>query len=140
MKKIINKTKAKLKNKKILNVLIVSVLSILLIGGWLYFNKTDTPQEEQLITYSTDQPDESKANADNYNWNGAPDEPKKIRISKIGVDAYVQKSGVDQDNRVAVPNNVHLTSWFADSQKPGQNGLSIISGHVSGRTTHRRCV
>jgi LPXTG-site transpeptidase (sortase) family protein len=93
------------------------------------------PKAEPVITYSTNEPDESKENADNYNWRGSPDEPKKIRITKINVDAYVQKAGVDQNKQVAVPNNVHLAGWFADSQKPGQNGLSIVAGHVTGRTT-----
>lgn len=116
----------------------VAVLIIVLVLAGvimlLVWNGQESPATEPVITDSINTPDESKPNADNYNWRGAPDEPKKIRISKIGVDAFVQKSGVDQENKIAVPNNVHLASWFTDSQKPGHNGLSIISGHVSGRT------
>lgn len=93
------------------------------------------PNKEGVITYSTDSPDESKANADNYNWKGADNDPKKIRIAKFGVDAFIQKAGVDQNNQVAVPNNVHLASWFVQTQRPGQKGLSVIDGHVSGKTT-----
>lgn len=119
--------------KKLL--IVVSIILVIISVAAIMPNNKQTAEGEPLITTSTNNPDESKPNADNYNWQGAPDEPKKIRISKISVDAYVQKSGVDQDNRIAVPNNVHLASWFADSQKPGQNGLSIIAGHVSGRTT-----
>lgn len=96
--------------------------------------KTSTPPE--TITHSTDTPDENKANAENYNWRGAGDEPKKLTINKIGVDAYVQRMGVDQNQQIAVPTNVHLTGWFVDSVKPGQDGLAIIAGHVSGRTTN----
>lgn len=90
-------------------------------------------ESETIITYSTDTPDESQQNARNYNWRGSGDEPKKIRISKISIDSFVQKIGVDQHGKVAVPNNVHLAGWFADSVKPSQRGLSIIDGHVSGR-------
>lgn len=131
----IKKVLPKSRKQKIVTLIILSTLSIILIIGALLLSRNDKPTEEPLITYSTDQPDESKTNANNYNWSGSADEPKKIRITKIGVDAYVQKAGVDQDKKVAVPNNVHLAGWFADSQKPGQNGLSVISGHVSGRTT-----
>lgn len=90
---------------------------------------------EPVITISTDKPDESKKNADNYNWRGTAEDPKRIKIGKIAVDAFVQQAGVDQNKAVAVPNNVHLASWFKDSVRPGQLGLSIIDGHVSGKTT-----
>jgi LPXTG-site transpeptidase (sortase) family protein len=135
MKRLLSKIRPKTKKQRITALLILSVLSIGTVSGIILMQKDDQIQAEPVITYSTDTPDESKQNADNYKWNGAPDEPKKIRITKINVDAYVQKAGVDQNKQVAVPNNVHLAGWFADSQKPGQNGLAIIAGHVSGRTT-----
>ena len=119
-------------------ILLVLLGVIFIISTGVYFLKNKKPiatQNDGIITYSTDDPDESKKNAENYNWKGSADEPKKIRISKIGVDAYVQKAGVDQNQRVAVPNNIHLASWFAESQKPGQSGLSVISGHVTGKTS-----
>jgi LPXTG-site transpeptidase (sortase) family protein len=90
---------------------------------------------EPPITRSLDSPDESKNNADTYNWTGTPGEPKRIRIPKINVDAYIQKAGIDQNNQVAVPDNVHLAGWFNGSSLPGSPGLSIIAGHVSGATT-----
>jgi len=145
MKKAKNTSK-EIKNKRILKsskknlaiLIIAFVVLFIFMALWMITkkDKNNQPTEEPEITYSTDTPDESKANADNYNWRGAPDEPKKILIPKINVDAYVQKSGIDQNNAVAVPSNVHLTGWFSQSKKPGQNGLSIISGHVSGRTTN----
>lgn len=119
-------------------VVYIAVITVLALGGVLLVYRAQrqvTPEQEPLITHSTDTPDESATNASNYNWRGTQDEPRKIRIQKISVDAYVQKAGVDQNNKVAVPNNVHLAGWFADSVKPGQTGLSIIAGHVSGRTT-----
>lgn len=134
MKKTIHKIASETKKHKSAAKVIVIVLSIVLVGGILLLPKEKEAEAEPLITYSTKTPDESKTNADNYNWRGAPDEPKKIRISKINVDAFIQKAGIDQENKVAVPTNVHLAGWFAESQKPGQNGLSIISGHVSGQT------
>lgn len=135
MKKHITKFIPKTKKQKLAAFIILSLLSILLVAGLSLLAKKQPPAEEPVITYSTNAPDESKTNADNYSWRGTAEEPKKIRIGKINVDAYVQKAGVDQDKKVAVPNNVHLAGWFADSQKPGQNGLSVISGHVTGRTT-----
>ena len=135
MKKALIKLVPKTKKQRLTVGAILSVLTILVIGGIFLLPEDKQVQAEPIITYSTDTPDESKANADNYNWRGAPDEPKKIRISKINVDAYVQKAGKDQDNRVAVPNNVHLAGWYNESAKPGQPGYSVIAGHVTGRST-----
>ncbi len=136
MKLRLNQLKPNTKRKKVIYSVVVVVVAataaLLVTSPW----SSDTVAAgEPIVTYSTDSPDESKQNADNYNWRGAPDEPKKIRISKLGVDAYVQKAGVDQNQQIAVPNNVHLASWFSDSVKPGQNGLAIIDGHVTGKTT-----
>ena len=89
--------------------------------------------EDQVVSYSTNTPDETKPGA-SYDWLGRPNDPKKIKIASIGVDAYLQKVGVDQDRNVTVPNNVHLGGWFVDSVRPGEKGLSIIDGHYDGRT------
>lgn len=138
VKKHIRRVKAHGPKFTLLIIALVVAASIGVFAGNRIFKKKQTakvPQQAQdIITYSTDKPDESKANADNYNWKGSAEEPKKIRISKLGVDAFIQKAGVDQNKAVAVPNNVHLASWFADSAKPGQSGLSIVDGHVTGRT------
>lgn len=121
----------------LLVIAIVLAVSLGIFAGNRIFKKKAAPAEtkkEQIITFSTDKPDESKKNADNYNWRGAPEEPKKIRIGKIAVDAFIQQAGVDQNKAVAVPSNVHLASWFTESVRPGQLGLSIVDGHVSGPT------
>ncbi len=115
----------------------IVVVTLLITGGLLFAfaKETTAPTRVETLTYSTDTPDESKENAATHDWRGNPGDPKKIRIPDINVDTFVQRAGVDQHNRVAVPDNVHLASWFTDSQQPGQKGLSIISAHVTGRTT-----
>lgn len=89
-----------------------------------------------VINFSTEKPDESKQNAKEYDWHGAAEDPKSIKISSLGVDSYIQKVDVDQNTRVAVPSNVHLAGWFVGSVRPGEKGLSIIDGHVGGRTAN----
>lgn len=132
---LLAKIKTSIKRPKV--VIGIVVVTLLITGGLLFaFTKeTTTPTRVETLTHSTDTPDESKENAATHDWRGNPGDPKKIRIPDINVDTFVQRAGVDQHNRVAVPNNVHLASWFTDSQQPGQKGLSIISAHVTGRTT-----
>ena len=127
----------KQKTKKLRLGLLLFLIIALAIAALLYIlnHNKKNPKINESITYSTNEPNESKKDADNYKWVGSPNDPKKIIIQKIGVDAYVQKVGIDQDKKIAVPNNVHLAAWFTESVRPGENGLSIIDGHVSGRKT-----
>jgi LPXTG-site transpeptidase (sortase) family protein len=127
-------TLPKSKNKR----LVIVVCSVILTGtiAWLIVNsqnKVEAPAE--TLTYSTDKPDENKPDKNTYKWQGAPDEPKYISLPTIGAEGFVQRVGVDQNKQVAVPSNIHIAGWFVDSVKPGQNGLSIIDGHVTGWTT-----
>ena len=39
---------------------------------------------------------------------------------------------IDQNQQIAVPNNINIAGWFVDSVRPGEAGLSIIDGHVNG--------
>lgn len=109
----------------------VLLLSAAIVYSVLHFtSRSSSPEvEADIITYSTDTPDETKPDA-SFSWKGASHDPKKIIIPSLGVDAYIQNVGVDQHNEVAVPNNLHVAGWFVDSVRPGERGLSIIDGHV----------
>lgn len=95
-------------------------------------NNSQSGQQAEIITYSTDKPDEGKP-GDDHVWQGGSEDPKYIKLPTIGAEGFVQNVGVDQNQQVAVPNNIHIAGWFVDSVKPGNKGLSIIDGHVDGR-------
>lgn len=108
---------------------------VILVGVGVYFATKPSvqPAQAEVITNSTDTPDEDKP--ENYNWQGGPTDPKYIDLPTISASGFIQRAGVDQNKQIAVPNNVHLAAWFIDSVRPGEKGLSIIDGHVTGRTT-----
>jgi LPXTG-site transpeptidase (sortase) family protein len=60
------------------------------------------------------------------------DQPRVLRLPTIGAEGLVQQLGVNNKGEVGTPSNVHMAGWFNQSVKPGQTGLSIIDGHVSG--------
>src|SRR5690606_17426720 len=68
---------------------------------------------------------------DSYQVPGA--EPRQIEIPSIGDIGCIQSVGVDQYGDIAVPTTVHLAGWIVDRSLPGEQGVSIIDGHVSGR-------
>jgi sortase (surface protein transpeptidase) len=40
--------------------------------------------------------------------------------------------GVDQHRAIAVPTNINLAGWYVEGPAPGEPGVSIVDGHVSG--------
>lgn len=96
---------------------------------------SSVPTDSNIVTFSTDTPEETPPDPHTYQWNGADSDPKLISIPNAGITAYIQKVGVDQDNQIAVPTNIFLAGWYVNSVNPGEKGLSIIDGHVDGTTT-----
>ncbi len=115
----------------------IAVIAFSVIGYWVWWPQPEPPTQEQAqqVTVDSGEPSESKDEAKAYKWNGGADEPKRLLIPTIGIDTYVQATGVTPEQQLEVPNNVHLSGWFRDGAKPGQNGLAIIAGHVTGRTS-----
>lgn len=90
----------------------------------------------EVLTYSTDKPEETKPKKETYKWQGQLTDPKFITLPTINADGFIQKVGVDQNKQIAVPNNIHVAGWFNQSVLPGEKGLSIIDGHVTGRVNN----
>lgn len=111
--------------------LVGAILLVLVLERGVFIKLDRKLQTAKTVTYSTDKPSEKKPGHD-YKWEGGSQDPKKIKIPKIGVDAYIQNVGVDQNGEVAVPNNNFIVGWFINSVRPGQKGLSVIDGHVGG--------
>ncbi len=112
------------------------ILVVLLLAGLVIIVKNnrieDAVEATPVITNSTETPEEKTPEETGYIWRGTKSDPKRVVIPKIGVDAFIQNVGVDQHNQIAVPNNIHVAGWFVDSVIPGNDGLSIIDGHVNG--------
>lgn len=116
---------------------ILATIGLVLVGAvlsWHWLQKPQQAQADEVITQSTDTPSETPPDRGGYVWKGGPNDPKKLRIETIGVDAFVQKVGVDQNKQIAVPTNIFVTGWFVDMARPGEPGLSVIDGHLDGRT------
>lgn len=64
------------------------------------------------------------------------DQPKFVKILKFNTTARIKAMGVDANNKLIAPGNVHDAGWFQNSAKPGAiGGATLLDGHVSGWTT-----
>jgi LPXTG-site transpeptidase (sortase) family protein len=61
--------------------------------------------------------------------------PKIIKIPKLGVDSRILNVGTDKTGALKTPNNVFDTAWYNQSALPGQPGAVLIDGHISSWTS-----
>jgi sortase (surface protein transpeptidase) len=130
------------RNTKPVKKIIYSVSILLIVAGlvgiYLYFTDRQNAMRPitiiptKTVVLSLHKPSEAPVSSNNFVKVPA-DQPQEIIIPSINVDGYIQKVGVDQNNQMAVPNNIYLAGWYVNSVKPGEPGLSIIDGHVLGR-------
>lgn len=58
------------------------------------------------------------------------EQPDRLLIPRIGVDAHIQYVGVAKSGNMAVPTNYTDVGWFREGTVPGQVGSAVIDGHV----------
>lgn len=114
--------------------LILACLGIIRFWDWHEVtHRTDLPSPSQVVTHSEDTPSETTIDTGTVSYNVAPDQPKMLTLPSLGVSGFIQKVGIDQHKAIATPNNVHMAGWYTHSVKPGEDGVSVIDGHVRGR-------
>lgn len=115
-------------------LLIGVVFALLFTGTWITLlkPKPTSSAPTHVVTVSTQHPSEADINQSTYQSTATGDQPKYIRLPSIGAGGYIQAVGMDQNNQVAVPTNIHLAGWFVKTVTPGDLGLSIIDGHLDG--------
>lgn len=92
-------------------------------------DSSDSDSDEHSGLPSEDLP---KGNVSSYKV--APESPKIISISKLGVKARVLRMGLKSNGEIKTPNNIYDTGWFENSARPGELGAVFIDAHVHGPT------
>ncbi len=133
--------KKKLASKHKRRLFIVSYLCVVLvvaIAFYLVHNRT-TPQVNVVSHKGFSQtvvphPARSKPDPKYVTAGAVGNDPIFISLPTIGTSGYIQRLGVDRDNNMGTPYNIHVAAWFNKSVKPGEKGLSIIDGHIDPST------
>jgi hypothetical protein len=113
-------------------------LGLICFGAYSFWNRHQTTHgpvtvvAKNIITSSSATPAEGPVACSEYKT--APNQPRAVSLPSISATACLQELGIDQKHdAIAVPNNVNLAGWYIYSAVPGDEGVSIIDGHVSGR-------
>jgi sortase A len=58
------------------------------------------------------------------------EQPKRLIIPALDIDATVQHVGVTSGGAMATPRNFHDVAWYKHGTIPGEKGSAVIVGHV----------
>lgn len=120
----------------ILLIIGVLCLGVAGFGLWDYLHVTgqgkSTPGTE-ILSQTVDTPGEKDPGKISDEYKVPADQPRVIDIPNLGVSAYIQRVGIDQHNVMVAPDSIFFAGWYVGSVPPGEKGVSIIDGHVSGK-------
>lgn len=115
-------------------VLALGLLVFGLYGLWQNYSATHgtaKPLTTDVVTETLDDPEETKPDCSSFSVPAT--QPRLISIPSLGINGCIQRVGIDQHGAITAPNNVHVAGWYINSVLPGQPGVGLIDGHVSGR-------
>jgi LPXTG-site transpeptidase (sortase) family protein len=114
------------KDKKKIFVRIIVCLAVVIFLGFIAASVLYAPPDgesvPQAVLSSLAQKSAAAPSTPSYNM--------ELSIPSVGIDAKVQQVGVTLKGNIGTPNNFTDVAWFSDSPVPGQNGTSVIDGHV----------
>ena len=89
------------------------------------------PVVQEVVVSDVAEPAETKPVEDEYVV--PADQPRRLMLPTISTVGLVQKVGLNQQGAISVPNNINFVGLYTGGVLPGDPGLSIIDGHVTGR-------
>lgn len=105
---------------KRLAIFLLAIVIILWVS-W-YFVAGSTSSVPNKIPFTASQPTPTSVQP--------VSEPQQIRIPQIGVTAPVESVGLDGQGRMKSPVDYANVAWFNLGYKPGEQGSSVIAGHL----------
>lgn len=59
--------------------------------------------------------------------------PVRLLVPRLGIDARVERVGLDRQGNLAAPNGLKDVAWYARGPAPGDPGAAVIDGHLGVR-------
>lgn len=119
----------------------IIVAAGLIVGGYFWYaaQQASSPKandsQPSLFNQNLERTDEKKVEENEIDsYKVAADLPRVISIPKIKVNARVLPMGLNPDNSIQAPINIHDAGWYNGSAKPNQQGAVFIDAHASGST------
>lgn len=120
----------------VLWLLLFTSLAAICLFTYRYFTTGELPPALSVgaLTANPEVSESRITAAQIANHSVADNEPRYISISELGINkARIFKTGVDNNNQLALPANTHDAGWYEKSTTPGQGyGVVLLTGHSKG--------
>lgn len=114
----------------------IACLVVASVGLWNYLRITQQGKsmpDTEILTKTVETPGEKDPGKISDEYKVPDDQPRAIVIPNLNIESYIQRVGIDQHNTLVAPDSIFFGGWYLGSVAPGEEGISIIDGHVSGR-------
>jgi sortase A len=103
----------------------VMVFMITLVRAVLYSPESEIALPSAQVTYTP-----SPAAGEDFRAPEAEDQPSRLVIPSLHIDAHVQKTGIAKSGNMAPPTNFTDVGWYRLGTVPGFRGSAVMAGHV----------
>ena len=110
-------------NRKKLGLILITaavLLALITLGRSLYY----APNADSGLSLSGAAQGAAVVGANIYN------QPSRLIIPSLDIDAHIQLVGVTKSGNMAAPNNFTDISWYKFGTVPGNSGSAVMAGHV----------
>jgi LPXTG-site transpeptidase (sortase) family protein len=91
------------------------------------------PNPHQIVTASVPVPAEQPVTDGLGGYTVPAEQPRSLRIASANIFGPIQQMGLTTTGALAAPTNINFAGWYVGSARPGDVGLSVIDGHITGR-------
>jgi sortase A len=107
-----------------------SSLAGVAIGRTIAANLTSSPITKEVASVPAAAPEEFEIEEEPY----IPAHPVSITIPAINVHAPVEHVGLDDEQKMDVPQHDDNVGWYKYGAIPGQTGNAVLAGHLDSTT------
>lgn len=117
-------------------IILIIILLLLAAGGWFaykWYTTGNLPLDIPIASANNGVNETNISNEDIKNYTVPNTHPRYLSIASLNLSkARVYSVGLDANNLIEAPSNIHDISWYNKSGTPGDGGVVLMNAHNRG--------